>query len=125
MKLTFFLQDLENLKEYIKFSAKINTPLPESKQTLKEIYKAAQDSGLPSPLDNPPTYPNYLEEYHSLFYDILHFKTEFDSFMPLSLIETYQNLIDVKIPSFIIRLIIQFDRVHTMSINEILKGNSK
>jgi hypothetical protein len=100
--------------------------LPESKQTLKEIYQAAKDSGMPSPLDNPPTYPSYLEEYRNLFYDIVHFKTEFDSFMSLSHIELYQKLFEIEIPSFIIRTIIQFDREHVMSINEILhvKGSA-
>ena len=116
--------DLNSLKEFIIFEAKINTPLPDSKQTLKEIYQAAKSAGMPSPLDNPPTYPNYLEEYYNLFYDILQFKDEYSSFMPLSLIETYQNLFKIEIPSFVIRFIIGFDRSHTRTVNEILKGNS-
>jgi len=121
MKLTFFLQELNKLKECIEFEAKINTPLPDSKQTLKEIYQAAKSAGLPSPLDNPPTYPNYLKEIRHLFYDIINLKTEFDTFLSLTHLDLYQKLFEVKISPYLLKVIINLDRAHTIAINEILK----
>jgi hypothetical protein len=97
----------------------LNTPVGDS--TPRKMYEEAQKQGMPTPLDNPPTYSTYFEQLVLLFWDITHYKTEYNSYIALSMIESYQNLFEVKIHPTYISLLCRMDRAYVIQINKILK----
>lgn len=93
--------------------------------TPKQMYEEAKRNGLPTPLDDTPTYPSYFNSLLTMFWDIFQYKTEYDSYMPLSLFESYQNLFETKIHPYHISLIIQLDRAYTAERTTIMQDARK
>lgn len=98
----------------------MDTPQPDN-ITPRQQYKVAQEHGIPTPLDDEPTYPECFDDIVALFWDIMLYKPEYQSFVPLSLIESYQRLFDIQIHSFVLTIVLKLDRIYTKEINTTLQ----
>lgn len=98
----------------------MDTPQPNG-ITPRQQYQEAQKHGLPTPLDSSPQYPDYFENILNIFWDIMLYKSDYDKFVPLSLIDSYQRLFDVTIHPFVLFLILRLDRQYTLIINNTLQ----
>ena len=79
---------------------------------------------MPTPLDNIPTYPDYLKPIVSVFWDVLYFKTVHAEYAPLSLIKEYMELFEVQIHPTVIRIIYAIDKSYTQAINKAIQERS-
>lgn len=118
----FFWQDLGKLKDYIVWVARIDTPqggiIPRSQ------YEALEQQGISTPLRSKPEYPEYLNSLLILFWDLISFKEEFDTYLSLSEIDAYIRLLDEQINPFHIRILCQFDKAYTNTVLEVLRSTT-
>jgi hypothetical protein len=83
----------------------------------------AQKNGLPTPLDSPPKYNIYLQQYLTRLWDMMQYKEAFDSPMSLSYVESYKRLFDIEIDPIELSIILQLDRAYIIEVNSIQQGN--
>jgi len=87
---------------------------------------SVEKKGLTSPLSSLPVVPQSVQYILERYYDISLYKENYDSKMPLSLVESYQRLFELNIHPYIIECVLEFDRIATMSINNfIIKQQQK
>lgn len=85
--------------------------------TPRQIYIKSKEMGIPTPLDTEPEYPTYFQSLLDIFWDICLYKPQFDEFMPLTQMECYMRLFDVKLHPYQLTLLFQLDRIYTKEIN--------
>lgn len=82
----------------------------------------SEQNGIPTPLRNIPEYPEYLEDIVELFWDIIQYKSDYQSFISLLEFEAYMRLFEVKINPFIIQVLLSLDKSYTIQINNEING---
>lgn len=92
--------------------------------TPRETYSVAKKAGLSTPLDTPPTYPSYYQYILDLFWDLMQYKPEHDVTIPLSVVESYIRLFETPIDSFMLRILLSFDRIYTNEVNKALQDRN-